>query len=57
MEHKANPGVTCGVCSCAYHDEHNHCTLDTIHVDPMPNADRGTAADESMCGSYHNRQR
>ncbi|MDR1262325.1 MAG: DUF1540 domain-containing protein [Oscillospiraceae bacterium] len=56
MAHKANPGVMCGVCSCVNHDEQNHCRLDTIHVDPMPNASKGNAADESMCGSYSNRQ-
>ena len=48
----ANPGVRCGVCSCSYHDHHNHCTLECIQVEPKPNANTGTAADESMCGSY-----
>jgi len=53
MDHKqSNPSIRCGVCSCSYHDQHNHCTLDCIHVDPKPNANTGTAADESMCGSY-----
>jgi len=56
MEHRPNLGVTCGVTSCKYHDEHNHCLKETIHVDPMPNSNKGTAEDESMCGSYSNRK-
>ncbi|GHV28486.1 hypothetical protein FACS18948_7280 [Clostridia bacterium] len=55
MDHNPNPGVSCGVCSCAYHDEHNHCLLDTIHVDAKAGGNTGRSAEESMCGSYHKR--
>jgi hypothetical protein len=44
------------VCSCSFHDEHNHCALDSINIEPTPNANMGTPADESMCGSYKCRQ-
>lgn len=47
-----NPGIRCGVCSCSHHDPQNHCTLDRVDIEPKPNANTGTPADESMCGSY-----
>lgn len=54
-DHQANPGVTCSVTSCKNHDEHNHCVLNSIKVEPMRGANTGKPADESMCGSYKNR--
>lgn len=52
-----NPSIQCGVCSCSYHDPSNHCSLNKIHVDPMPGGSSGKADDESKCGSYRCRGR
>ncbi len=47
-----NPSIQCGVCSCSYHDQSNHCSLNKIRVEPIAGASSGKAADESQCGSY-----
>ena len=47
-----NASIQCGVCSCAYHDPSNHCSLTKIHVDPIAGGATSKACDESMCGSY-----
>jgi len=52
--HQANPGVVCGVQSCKFHDQHNHCSLNMIHIDPLSQGSTGSAADETLCGSYKN---
>ncbi|MBC8535602.1 DUF1540 domain-containing protein [Feifania hominis] len=36
--HEINQGVHCDVKNCHYHDQHDHCTADVIHVGPT-NAD------------------
>lgn len=49
---KPNKSIQCGVRSCKFHDESNHCCLSQIHVDAIPGQSSGKAEDESMCGSY-----
>ena len=44
--------IHCSVASCKHHKEDNHCSLDSIRVEPTPMAYTGEAADESMCSSY-----
>lgn len=44
--------IGCRVASCRFHSDSHHCTLDRIQVEPMPNGNTGTPADESLCGSY-----
>ncbi len=44
--------IGCRVASCRFHSEGQKCTLDSIQVEPMPNGNTGTPADESLCGSY-----
>jgi hypothetical protein len=51
-----NPGVKCGVDSCEYHDDQDQCLRQHIQVNPQPDGMNGTAADESMCSSYHNKK-
>ncbi|HWR18510.1 MAG TPA: DUF1540 domain-containing protein [Clostridia bacterium] len=44
--------IGCRVASCRFHSEGQKCTLESIQVEPMPNGNTGTPADESLCGSY-----
>ena len=48
-----NQCIECSVVSCKHHNDHGHCSLDKIKVEPTPMAYTGEAADESMCGNYN----
>ena len=48
-----NQCIECSVVSCKHHNDHGHCSLDKIKVEPTPLAYTGEAADESMCGNYN----
>ncbi len=48
--------INCTVSSCKYNNRNNQeCRLEQIIVTPIENCDTKTA-DESMCGSYKNKQ-
>jgi len=49
---KPNKSIECGVCSCKFHDQSNHCSLSKIRVEAMSGFCTGKAEDESMCASY-----
>ena len=51
-----NDNIRCRVKSCTYHcGDKDYCSLSAIQVEPRPDGSAGSPADESMCGSYHNK--
>ncbi len=44
--------IGCRVTSCAYNRSGCGCELERIEVEPMCGCHTGSAADESLCGSY-----
>jgi len=51
MKHD-NQTIHCNVTSCAYNEKAQYCSLQSIHVNPCSNCCGGTAAEETLCGSY-----
>lgn len=52
-----NQKINCTVGSCQYNDtETQKCSLKEIVVEPCIGGTTGTPEDESMCGSYENRE-
>ena len=44
--------IHCNVTSCAYNDKAKFCSLQSIHVNPCLDCANGSAASETLCGSY-----
>ena len=52
-----NQKINCTVSSCLYNDYHQkECELDQIEVTACQGCSNGKPEEESMCGSYRNRQ-
>jgi len=48
-----NQKINCTVTSCKFNNEQRQlCQLESIIIEPCPNCNNGKAQDESMCGSY-----
>jgi len=48
-----NSDIRCNVKSCSYNcTDQDFCSLRSIHVQARSQGNTGSAADESMCGSY-----
>lgn len=51
-----NTHIRCRVSSCTYHcGDEEYCSLQAIQVEPCKDCCNGSAADESMCGSYRHK--
>ena len=57
MENNYQQKINCTVHTCKYNDtQYQKCTLQQIIVEPTQNCNT-QQADESMCGSYLNKQK
>ena len=53
-----NQKINCTVESCKFNNEQRQlCQLQAIVVEPCQNCGNGNAADESMCGSYEEKEK
>ena len=51
-----NQKINCNVCSCIFNNENQEiCELEEINVCACTDCNNGRAEDESMCGSYKNK--